>query len=99
MPPGCDPPRPPVREMGPARYVRRTTDRKQSVATIHAALDAGINFFDTAPAYGRGESEELLGKALADVRGHIVLATKVSSGQLAAGKVVESCEQSLRLLR
>lgn len=40
------------------------TDEKQSIETIHAALDKGITFVDTAPAYGLGESEKIVGKAL-----------------------------------
>jgi aryl-alcohol dehydrogenase-like predicted oxidoreductase len=74
-------------------------DPRQSQATVHAALDAGINFFDTAPGYGDGESESLLGAALADVRKHAVIATKVSYGQLAPDDVVKSCDRSLALLK
>jgi len=73
-------------------------DRDESAATIRAAFDAGINFFDTAPAYGDGESEALLGKALADVRKDAVIATKVSGSQLAPEDVARSCDRSLRLL-
>jgi aryl-alcohol dehydrogenase-like predicted oxidoreductase len=54
------------------------TDHKDSVRIIHRALDAGINFIDTADVYSRGESEEIVGKALADGRReNVVLATKV----------------------
>jgi myo-inositol catabolism protein IolS len=74
-------------------------DREESLATVRAALDAGISFFDTAPGYGDGDSEELLGRALADVRRDVVIATKVSRGQLAPGDAVRSCERSLRLLK
>jgi aryl-alcohol dehydrogenase-like predicted oxidoreductase len=53
-------------------------DHDESVAIIHRALDAGINFIDTADVYSRGESEEIVGKALAGGRReHVVLATKV----------------------
>jgi aryl-alcohol dehydrogenase-like predicted oxidoreductase len=52
-------------------------DHDESVKMIHAALDAGINFIDTADVYGTGESEEIVGKALANGRrDHVVLATK-----------------------
>jgi len=74
-------------------------DRRESLATIRAAVEEGITFFDTAPAYGQGESEELLGRALADVRDEVVLATKISGGQLAPEDVAASCERSLRLLK
>src|SRR6201984_2430532 len=55
------------------------TDEKESIRTIHAALDHGINLIDTAPIYGYGRSEEIVGEA---VRQHgrregIILATKV----------------------
>src|SRR5438552_14717519 len=54
------------------------TDHDESIRIIHAALDAGINFIDTADVYSRGESEEIVGKALAGGRrDDVVLATKV----------------------
>ncbi|GGF30657.1 aldo/keto reductase [Marmoricola endophyticus] len=51
-------------------------DHDESVRIIHAALDAGINFVDTADIYSRGESEEIVGKALKGRRDDVVLATK-----------------------
>ena len=52
-------------------------DHDDSIRIIHAALDAGINFIDTADVYGAGESEEIVGKALAGGRrDDVVLATK-----------------------
>jgi aryl-alcohol dehydrogenase-like predicted oxidoreductase len=54
------------------------TDHDESIRIIHRALDAGINFIDTADVYSRGESEEIVGKALAGgKRDDVVLATKV----------------------
>ena len=53
-------------------------DHDESIAIIHRALDAGINFIDTADVYARGESEEIVGKALAGGRrDNVILATKV----------------------
>ena len=53
-------------------------DHDESIRTIHRALDAGINFVDTADVYSHGESEEIVGKALAGGwRDNVVLATKV----------------------
>lgn len=53
-------------------------DHDDSIRIIHRALDSGINFIDTADVYSRGESEEIVGKALAGGRRqHVVLATKV----------------------
>ena len=57
-------------------------DEQQAIATIHAALDFGINFFDTAEGYGNGASEEIVGKALVDRRDKALIATKISSGQV-----------------
>ncbi|CAN5888685.1 aldo/keto reductase [soil metagenome] len=52
------------------------TDHDESVRIIHAALDGGINFVDTADVYAQGESEEIVGKALKGRRDDVVLATK-----------------------
>ncbi|MFP4368378.1 MAG: aldo/keto reductase, partial [Candidatus Kapaibacterium sp.] len=56
------------------------TDEKESIKTIHTALDKGINMIDTAPAYGFGKSEEITGKAIKEYGGRekIVLATKTA---------------------
>jgi aryl-alcohol dehydrogenase-like predicted oxidoreductase len=53
------------------------TDHDEAIRIIHAALDAGINFVDTADVYSAGESEEIVGKALKGRRDNVVLATKV----------------------
>ena len=52
-------------------------DHDDSIRIVHKAFDAGINFIDTADMYSRGESEEIVGKALKGRRDNIVLATKV----------------------
>lgn len=52
------------------------TDETESIRAIHAFLDAGGNLIDTAPIYGFGRSEEIVGKAIADRRNRVVLATK-----------------------
>src|SRR5579872_6227833 len=52
-------------------------DHDECVRIIHRALDAGINFVDTADMYSQGESEEIVGRALAGRRDGVVLATKV----------------------
>ena len=51
-------------------------DDNESIATLHAALDAGVNFLDTADVYGPRTNEELVGKAIAERRGEVFLATK-----------------------
>ena len=55
------------------------TDENESIKTIHAALDKGINIVDTAPVYGFGKSEEIVGKALKQYKGHehVHISTKV----------------------
>jgi aryl-alcohol dehydrogenase-like predicted oxidoreductase len=55
------------------------SDHDDSIRIIHEALDAGINFIDTADRYSAGESEEIVGKALKGRRDNIVLATKVNN--------------------
>ncbi len=52
------------------------TDEQESIRAIHAFLDAGGNLIDTAPIYGFGRSEKIVGKAIADRRDRVVLATK-----------------------
>lgn len=52
------------------------TDEAESISAIHASLDAGVTLIDTAPAYGLGRSEEIVGKALAGRRDKAVIATK-----------------------
>jgi len=81
-------------------------DQTQTTAVVDAALEAGINFFDTADLYGGGKSEEFLGKALTARRDDVVIATKFG-GPLdqneehrggSARWVREACEGSLRRL-
>ena len=52
-------------------------DEGKAIGAIHAAIDQGMNLIDTAPAYGFGSSEEIVGKAIRDRRDKVVLATKV----------------------
>lgn len=82
-------------------------DDETSAETLHAALDVGINWFDTAPTYGLGHSEEVVGKVLQPVRGDVVIATKFGRVWDEAGHlgrcgryewIVKECEASLRRL-
>jgi aryl-alcohol dehydrogenase-like predicted oxidoreductase len=85
------------------------TDERESVATIRAALDQGINLIDTAPAYGFGVSEETVGRAVASagLRSRAVIATKVGlewrDGKVYRNatreRIMQEVEQSLRRLR
>jgi aryl-alcohol dehydrogenase-like predicted oxidoreductase len=83
------------------------TDHDESIRIIHRALDAGVNFVDTADVYARGESEEIVGKALVGRRDQVVLATKVH-GAMGDGPneqgnsrrwILRECDASLRRLR
>src|SRR3954469_13992026 len=62
------------------------TEKQQAIAIIRAAFDRGVNFFDTAEAYGPYANEELLGEALAPLRGQVVIATKFGFAFDAKGK-------------
>jgi aryl-alcohol dehydrogenase-like predicted oxidoreductase len=73
--------------------------RSAAIATVHAALDAGINYIDTAPSYGNGNSESVLGEALQGRREGVVLASKVGYTGLSAADVTASVEASLKRLR
>lgn len=74
-------------------------DDNASIATVHAALDAGINFFDTAEGYEAGHSERVLGQALVGRRERAIIATKVSPNHLRPDEVLAACEGSLRNLQ
>jgi aryl-alcohol dehydrogenase-like predicted oxidoreductase len=82
-------------------------DHDESIRIIHQALDAGVNFIDTADVYAHGESEEIVGKALAGRRDRVVLATKVhgSMGDDPNERgnsrrwIMRECDASLRRLR
>ena len=69
------------------------------IAAMRAALDLGVTTFDTAEIYGDGYAEELVGRALADVRDRVVIATKVFPTHLKGPEVFAACEQSLRRLQ
>ncbi len=73
--------------------------RRQAVATIRHALDSGINYFDTAPGYGDGNSESIYGEALEGVTTPYTLATKCPWSGAGAAEVIASVEASLRRLR
>ncbi len=83
------------------------SDDAQSIETIRAALDHGVNLIDTAPVYGFGRSEEVVGQALAGRRGRAVIATKVGlewkDGKVfrnaSRARINQEIEDSLRRLR
>jgi aryl-alcohol dehydrogenase-like predicted oxidoreductase len=81
---------------------------QESIATIHHALDRGVNFLDTADMYGWGQNEELVGRAIRDRRGEVFLATKFGNVRGPNGEflgvrgdpdyVRSACEASLKRL-
>jgi len=83
-------------------------DDTESIATIHEALDAGVDFLDTADMYGPFKNEELVGRAIKGRRDEVVLATKFGNQRAEDGSfiringtpeyVVEACDASLRRL-
>src|SRR3954453_18000724 len=85
------------------------TDETESIATITAALDPGVNVIDTAPAYGFGRSEELVGKAIAQggLRSRVLIATKTGleweNGRVfrnaSRARILREIDDSLRRLR
>jgi len=83
------------------------TDREDSIATIHSALHQGINLIDTAPVYGFGVSEEIVGAALAGIRSEAVIATKAGlewrGGKVlrnaSRARILQEVDDSLRRLR
>ena len=75
------------------------TDDESSIQAIRAAFDAGINFFDTAEAYGSGHSEEIVAQALEGHRDEVLIATKLFPGNYQAAKARESIDNSLKRLQ
>ncbi len=74
-------------------------DDKETTRAIRAAYDAGITSFDTAEAYGKGHSEQILAAATSDIRHKVIYATKVFANHLKYDQVLESCERSLKNLQ
>jgi len=94
--------------MGMSEFYTGSGSEAESIATIHHALDRGVTFLDTADMYGWGKNEELVGRAIADRRGDVFLATKFGNVRGPNGEflgvrgdpdyVRSACEASLRRL-
>ncbi|MBU0718453.1 MAG: aldo/keto reductase [Planctomycetes bacterium] len=96
--------------MGASPATWGLVDDRESIAAIHQALDSGINLIDTAPLYGHGHAEEIVGKAIRGRRTEVVLATKcgadfpesedgIAPRCLTRQAILQECEDSLRRLR
>src|SRR5947209_13286074 len=84
------------------------TDEAESIKVIHRYLELGGNFIDTADVYGIGHNEQLVGRAIADRRGRVVLATKFGNVRGPKGEFIgvngrpeyvkQACDASLKRL-
>src|SRR5512137_1029720 len=83
------------------------SDEAESIATIHRAIELGMDFLDTSDMYGNGHNEELVGRAIADRRNRVILATKFGNIRHPDGTsdvngrpeyVAAACEASLKRL-
>jgi len=74
-------------------------DDKETTKAIRTAFEAGITTFDTAEAYGKGHSEQILASAISEIRDKVIYATKVFSNNLKFDQVLEACHRSLKNLQ
>ena len=82
--------------MGMSHGYGPAPDKQEMISLIHAAIDRGVNFFDTAEVYGPYVNEELVGEALAPFKGEVVIATKFGIKIVNGKQVVESKPEQIR---
>lgn len=85
-----------------------TREKADLIAALHAMVDAGVNLIDTAPAYGRGMAEEIVGEAIAGIRDKLIITTKCGMNIDKPGyavktatrdEVIRGCEGSMRRMK
>ncbi|MDL2237179.1 aldo/keto reductase [Christensenellaceae bacterium OttesenSCG-928-K19] len=85
--------------LGGDSYWGASPDEKLAFSAVDAALDMGINLFDTAESYGGGGSDEFLGRAMAGRRGKFIISEKIYLDKLHEADMARSLELSLKLLK
>lgn len=81
------------------RFSKNTDHDAGQIAALRLGIELGMTFIDTAEGYGRGHSEEIVGEAVASMRGDVFLASKASPENLTAAALTRACENSLRRLK
>ena len=82
--------------MGMSHGYGPASDKKEMIFLIHAAIDRGVNFFDTAEVYGPYVNEELVGEALAPFKGKVVIATKFGIQMVKGKQMLDSKPETIR---
>jgi len=82
--------------MGMSHGYGPASDKKEMISMIHAAIELGVTFFDTAEVYGPYTNEELVGEALAPFKGKVVIATKFGIKEVAGKQVLDSHPEHIR---
>ncbi|MCW5837237.1 MAG: aldo/keto reductase [Labilithrix sp.] len=85
--------------IGLGTWQMEADDRESAVVAIRRAIDRGMTHVDTAELYGRGAVEDIVGEAIAGIRGEVFLASKVHPDQATYAGTLRACERSLRRLR
>ncbi|MBX3204697.1 MAG: aldo/keto reductase [Labilithrix sp.] len=85
--------------IGLGTWQMEADDRDSAIRAIRRAIDAGMTHVDTAEIYGRGAVEDIVGEAIAGIRGEVFLASKVHPDQATYAGTLRACEKSLRRLR
>jgi diketogulonate reductase-like aldo/keto reductase len=87
-----------VSVIGEGTWYFEQADRKTAVAALKRSIEVGINHFDTAELYGRGEAERIIGEAIHGMRDKVFLVSKVMPGHASRKGTIEACEGSLSRL-